>query len=111
MTSRGKRGVVRGVPAIISLAVLATALSLMAATAEAAPTCGGAPASKARFLGTDGRDTITGTNQRDIIIGLDGFDTIKGRGGRDIICGAADDLVEHSGNKLIGGDGVDDLTG
>ena len=83
MTSRGKRGVVRGVPAIISLAVLATALSLMAATANAAPTCGGDHASKARFLGTDGRDTITGTNGPDVIIGMDGFDTIRGRGGRD----------------------------
>jgi serralysin len=83
-------------------------------------------------IGTNGDDTLTGGNDRDIIIGGDGNDTISGGIGHDLLFGghgddrldggigrdalfggAGDDTLEGgSGNdRLSGGDGADTLAG
>jgi Ca2+-binding RTX toxin-like protein len=75
------------------------------------------------ILGTDGDDTITGTNQNDIILagggndrgsGGDGNDCIRGEAGNDRVDGSnADDTVlgDAGKNVVIGGRGNDTLRG
>ena len=74
-------------------------------------------------LGTNGDDTITGSDYSDIIFGFRGNDAIFAGGGNDVVfAGRGDDWVDGgkgndrlfggAGNDvLIGGDGDDDLHG
>jgi hypothetical protein len=39
------------------------------------------------MVGTEGDDTLVGTNRHDVIVGLSGDDTIEGLRTGDIICG------------------------
>ena len=72
------------------------------------------------IIGTNGNDTLTGTNKNDIIHGKLGSDKIKGLGGDDILQafidsdidgGDGDDYieVEYGFSKLKGGDGNDEI--
>lgn len=77
----------------------------------AGPTCGGRPAT---HLGTLGDDTITGTDQGDVIITFAGDDTVFALGGNDVVCtrSGADVARGGTGNdRLIGGSGSDKLAG
>jgi Ca2+-binding RTX toxin-like protein len=59
-------------------------------------------------------DTVTGSNQNDVLKGYDGNDTINGGGGNDKIIGGdgSDDLKGSGGNDVIkGGAGLDTLNG
>jgi Ca2+-binding RTX toxin-like protein len=61
-----------------------------------------------------GRDTVEGTNARDVVFGGTGADRIDGRGGSDILYGElGNDFLEgKAGNdKLFGGSGNDALEG
>ena len=62
---------------------------------------------KATRVGTPGRNTITGTNKRDVIVALGGNDTVRGRGGNDLIClgGGNDKGLGGGGNDIIRGEG------
>ena len=82
--------------------------------------CAGQPVT---IPGTAGPDTLTGTDQRDVISGLAGDDVISGLDGRDIICGGlgndairglgdADVVKGGSGDDRVrGGEGDDTLAG
>jgi len=86
------------------LAVLALfgALTATAASAQAAVTCDGIPAT---IVGTPGADNLVGTDGPDVIAGLQGNDTINGGGGDDVICGG-------QGNDVLrGGQGFDIIFG
>jgi serralysin len=64
--------------------------------------------------GTDGNDTLVGTDRNDIIFGLAGDDTLQGGAGNDVLIGGlGKDILEGGvGNDLlIGGLGIDTLTG
>ncbi|SFO53110.1 hypothetical protein SAMN05660359_04100 [Geodermatophilus obscurus] len=64
--------------------------------------------------GTDGDDTLRGTNGVDVVMGLGGDDTITGGNGDDVVCGGAGDDVlsgENGADVLLGGFGDDDLGG
>ncbi|MGY2003025.1 ExeM/NucH family extracellular endonuclease [Blastococcus sp. SYSU DS1024] len=64
--------------------------------------------------GTAGKDVLSGTNGRDVIMGLGGNDKIRGRNGDDVICGGAgDDRIagENGEDVLSGGFGDDRLDG
>ncbi|MDP5183029.1 ExeM/NucH family extracellular endonuclease [Blastococcus sp. BMG 814] len=64
--------------------------------------------------GTEGKDLLSGTNGRDVIMGLGGDDEIRGRNGDDVICGGAgDDRIagENGEDVLSGGFGDDRLDG
>ena len=73
-----------------------------------APTCSGQTAS---VIGTEGNDTLTGTNKKDVFFAAGGNDTILGLGGDDIVCtGAGNDTVKGAaGNDEIRTGGGDDL--
>lgn len=124
----------RSGPATV-VAVLAGSL-LVAAPAQAAPTCFG---KRATIVGTRGDDTLRGTAGRDVIHAREGIDRVRGAGGNDLIClgdggsepaelpevawgGAGDDriagdeghdaLVGNTGNdRLFGGPGYDTMAG
>jgi predicted extracellular nuclease len=66
------------------------------------------------ITGTNGNDTLVGTNGADVIMGLGGDDTITGLNGEDVICGGAGDETIAGGNGddvLSGGFGVDTVNG
>jgi hypothetical protein len=75
------------------------------------------------FIGTPGRDVLTGTAGPDVICGGGGKDSIRGRGGDDVLIGGRrrDRLIGARGNDLIragaardllrGGGGSDRLLG
>lgn len=68
----------------------------------------------ATIVGTEGDDTLNGTDGNDVIVALGGDDDVKGRGGNDVICGKGgnDDLRGNGGNdKVKGGGGNDDVKG
>ena len=68
----------------------------------------------AAVSGTQGNDTLRGTQQADQIYGLNGNDTLYGRAGNDELYGGAgnDNLYGQSGNdEIYGGSGVDNLFG
>jgi Ca2+-binding RTX toxin-like protein len=67
-------------------------------TVNAAPDCGGAPAT---IIGTSANDKLTGTAGNDIISALAGNDIINGLGGNDTICGG------DGADTLNGGPGAD----
>lgn len=76
-----------------------------------------------RRIGTNGNDTIDGTNLHDELFGLLGDDILNGLGGADEIFGGGgndtinggggdDELFGDTGNDLVrGGSGSDDLNG
>ena len=68
----------------------------------AAPLCSGRPAT---ILGTNGKDTITGTSKNDVIVAFGGSDTVTGAAGQDRLCGGGGD------DTLNGGPGDDRLDG
>lgn len=86
----------------LAMAVAAATVVTLPASAAAAPTCGGKPAT---IVGTSGDDTLTGTAGPDVIVGLGGRDTINGRGGNDVICGGA------GADRIVGGRGADTVLG
>jgi len=57
------------------------------------------------FVGTNGRNTITGTSGHDLFFGLTGVDTIDGSSGIDLLVGG------RGGDTLEGGDDADTLLG
>ncbi|SEL91734.1 hypothetical protein SAMN04515665_12322 [Blastococcus sp. DSM 46786] len=64
--------------------------------------------------GTEGKDLLSGTNGRDVIMGLGGDDEIRGRNGDDVVCGGAgNDRIagENGADVLSGGFGDDRLDG
>jgi len=66
------------------------------------------------FNGMGGDDTITGTNQQDVLMGGDGEDTINGLGDNDQIFGGAGDDILNGGagnDEMYGGPGDDVLNG
>jgi len=71
-------------------------------------------AMKPIYLGTDGNDTLNGSNSHELFFGGDGDDTINGENGDDFLFGNAgnDNLNGGYGNDtLIGGVGDDQLLG
>jgi hypothetical protein len=64
--------------------------------------CGG---KNATIAGTEGSDTLEGTNRRDVIAALGGKDTVRSFRGNDVVCGAG------GKDKLKGGGGKDKLRG
>jgi hypothetical protein len=98
------------------LVALAGGLLVGAPPAVAAPTlgspCFGAPAT---IIGTDGKDTIPGTNGPDVIVAGDGNDTIDGQGGDDTICAGDGDAQRADDRKdddrVQGGEGADQING
>lgn len=72
----------------------------------------GAAAHTLVYLGTNGNDSITGSDQADIIFGFDGADTLIGGAGADsLLGGEGNDLIwGASGDALIdGGTGLADV--
>ncbi|HEX6710278.1 MAG TPA: calcium-binding protein [Rubrobacter sp.] len=65
-------------------------------------------------VGTDGPDSIKGSEERDRIFGLGGDDTLLGNGGNDRLTGgSADDTIKGNGgeDRLIGGPDNDTMNG
>jgi Ca2+-binding RTX toxin-like protein len=91
---------------VMSLVVLAAALSLASPAVEAgpeqAPSCLGKRVTR---VGTAGNDRLTGTAGRDVILGGNGDDAVDGGGGRDVICGG------EGNDSLAGGAGSDEISG
>lgn len=68
----------------------------------------------ANFNGTDGDDSIPGTDEDDVIVTGNGNDTLDGRQGADLlISGSGNDFLfgGPGDDTLIGDDGVDDFFG
>jgi len=92
----------RLVPSLALAFGLAVPLSVVP-TAQAAPVvCGGL---KATIVGNATNNTLTGTNQRDVIVAGPGNDRIRGLGGNDVICGG------EGSDAIQGGPGDDRLFG
>lgn len=93
--------------ALTSLALLATALIAVPASAEG-ETCDGRAATIVVTIDADQpyrTRPVTGTPGDDVIVGTDLADTIDGAGGNDVICGL------RSQDDLTGGEGDDRLFG
>lgn len=72
----------------------------------------GAAADTLVYLGTNGNDSITGSDQADIIFGFDGADTLIGGAGSDsLLGGAGNDLIQGASDDAMidGGTGVADV--
>jgi len=66
------------------------------------------------IVGTDGPDTLNGTNKSDCIDGRGGDDTINGGNGRDVLVGGdGNDTISggNGGDYIFGGDGNDTMYG
>jgi hypothetical protein len=66
------------------------------------------------IVGTEGPDTINGTNKSDCIDGRGGNDTIDGGNGKDVLLGGdGDDTISggNGGDYIFGGDGNDTMYG
>ncbi|MBS1895727.1 MAG: hypothetical protein JST59_30885 [Actinobacteria bacterium] len=90
------------------LLLLALALWVPIASAGAAPTCIGRPATIV------GHGAIHGTAHADVIVGSSGVDTIVGGGGNDRICpGGGDDKIEGGDgrDRIEAGPGDDEVDG
>ena len=64
--------------------------------------------------GTDGNDTLTGTNRADIVTALAGDDTVNALGGRDLVYGGPGNDTIDAGNGIdvvLGGEGNDTISG
>ncbi|WP_183093892.1 calcium-binding protein [Nocardioides stalactiti] len=111
----------RSTPRLVLAAATAGAalLVLPSPTADAAVTCRGVSAT---HVGTEGPDTINGTDGRDVVAALGGDDTVFGFEGDDLIClgdgndvayglGGTNTFVPGVGNDYVYGNGegaVDD---
>lgn len=100
---------------LVALAALTffVALAVAGVPAQAAtPSCDGERATQS--FG-DGDDSITGTQEDDVIVAGGGDDTIHGLGGDDRICAGDGDLDLVDGgpgdDRLFGEDGVDGIIG
>ena len=74
---------------------------------DAAPRCGGKPAT---IVGTARRDVLRGTKRADVIVALGGNDVVVAASGNDIVCGGAGNDRVSGGNgrdRLVGGSGRD----
>lgn len=62
-------------------------------------------------IGTNGHDTITASNKRDVIFARAGNDTVDARGGNDLVFGGAgnDSINGGSGRDVIFGGGGNDF--
>jgi uncharacterized repeat protein (TIGR01451 family) len=78
--------------------------------APAPPTCGGA---EATIVGTEGDDSLLGTEKRDVIAALGGDDRVVALGGKDVVCGfgGSDRLKGRGDADLVRGGGGDDRLG
>jgi Bacterial Ig domain/RTX calcium-binding nonapeptide repeat (4 copies) len=56
-------------------------------------------------VGGNGRDTLSGTNEADILLGQNGDDTLRGFAKSDVLCGA------NGNDRLTGDDGADHFGG
>jgi Ca2+-binding RTX toxin-like protein len=68
----------------------------------------------AQVRGTDGNDTLNGTNGADVIAGFAGDDTITALNGRDLVFGGPGNDTISGGNGwdlILGGAGNDTITG
>jgi uncharacterized protein YkwD len=105
LTSGSKRSTRRRL--VVVVALVASILAIASPASAAVITCNGL---EATVVGTDGNDTLYGTEGVDVIAGLDGRDRIYGLGGNDIICGggARDRIFAGRGHDMVfGGDGDD----
>jgi len=78
---------------------------------DTAPTCRGR---RATIVGTEGPDTLRGTNGNDVIVAFEGADRIATGNGDDVVCaGVGDDTVDtgNGDDDLRGGPGEDALDG
>ena len=62
------------------------------------------------ILGTDGNDTLFGSDDRDAMLGLAGNDRLHGRDADDLLCGGtgSDRLFGQNGNDTLNGDAGND---
>lgn len=92
---------------VMEVRVLALAVALVAGLA--APVAAQAPATcmgrEVTIRGTDGRDSLEGTERDDVIHGGGGADRIEALGGDDWVC------TGPGGGTVLGGDGHDRLLG
>lgn len=66
------------------------------------------------IFGTNGNDTLRGTNKDDVIFGLEGNDTIESGNGKDCIIGGLGNDDLHGGNEndiVVGDTGNDSIDG
>jgi len=66
------------------------------------------------IFGTQGNDTLNGTNGNDLIVGFEGNDVINGGNGKDCIIGNEGNDILHGGNDkdvIVGGEGDDRIDG
>ena len=62
-------------------------------------------------MGTQGNDSIEGTDDDDVIVAFEGDDQIDGQGGVDPVCaGAGDDRVALEAESAFGGPGRDSMS-
>ncbi|WP_194236521.1 calcium-binding protein [Streptomyces phyllanthi] len=110
----------RGLQAVVTAVAVGTAIALSTGQAHAAsgvtaaPTCNGY---EANIVGTPGSDTLTGTDNADVIFADAGNDVVFGLGEADIVClgpgndtfngGAGDDLIVVDAAV----DGADNVSG
>lgn len=86
---------------------------LAGGTAPTVPECGGIKVDRT-YSGSDGPDTITGSNFNDLMSGNGGDDQLYGGNNKDCLLGGPgnDRLYGENGNDvLLGGDGNDSLYG
>ena len=91
----------------VAITLLATLMVSVQPAGAAEFTCNGLPAT---IVGTDGNDTLIGTEGVDVIVGLAGRDRIYGLGGNDVLCGGGsrDRIYAGRGHDIVlGGDGDD----
>ncbi len=86
------------------VALLAAALTLMAASVALAATVKGTDGSD-RLAGTSAADTMYGFGGADDMFGLAGDDTMQGNPGQDYMSGGVDD------DRVFGGQGADEIYG
>ncbi len=104
---------------LMSLFTLIVGLAATAAPAQAARlTCNGKPATITTNDDGDpvgpGKDEISGTRGRDVIVTLGGRDTVFGNGGADLIClGGGNDYSwgDAGDDRIWGGGGIDYMVG
>ena len=96
---------------VFGFALVSDAIAGSPASAGKSRTCFG---KRPTILGTQHRDSIRGTNGRDVIISFGGNDGIRSRQGKDYVCAGPGDDVVHGAegvNYMNGGPGDDWLDG
>lgn len=106
----GSVNLVANVPGMLNVA--AQAGVTVAELRLSGPGTTGAAADTLVYLGTNGNDAITGSDQADIIFGFDGADTLIGGVGSDsLLGGAGNDLIQGASDDALidGGTGLADV--